>query len=117
MKFGLPFMKSTPTQIKQLNVNEVYQLFMNPDDNLVFLDVRQPEEWREGIIPGSVKIPLGELSAHLNKLDTSKKFIIVCRSGNRSNTAAKMMEGAGFKDLSNFQGGMMAWQSRNYPVE
>jgi rhodanese-related sulfurtransferase len=117
MKFSLPFFKpAPPSLVEDLNVEAVYALYTKPSDDLVFIDVRQPEEWREGVIPGSVKISLGALNSHLHTLEKDKHYILVCRSGNRSGTAAQMMEIAGFQRLANFQGGMLAWNSRRYPV-
>lgn len=118
MKFSLPFFKpAPPSVVENLNVEAVHDLYQHPSEDLVFLDVRQPEEWREGVIPGSVKISLGALRGRLTELDVNKHYILVCRSGNRSGTAAQMMESAGFTRLANFQGGMLAWNGRRYPVE
>ncbi|MBT9547587.1 MAG: rhodanese-like domain-containing protein [Candidatus Sericytochromatia bacterium] len=118
MKFSLPFFKpAPPSLVENLNVEAVYALYKDQPDDLVLLDVRQPDEWREGVIPGSVKISLGALNSHLQTLEKDKYYILVCRSGNRSGTAAQMMESAGFKRLANFQGGMLAWNSHRYPIE
>lgn len=116
MKLRFPFMKSAPSQIEQVKLDTVYQWFQNPPADLVLLDVRQPEEWQEGVIPGSIKISLSALPGKLNSLDKDKNYLLVCRSGNRSQMAAKTMEAAGFQHLNNFQGGMLAWYSHNYPL-
>lgn len=118
MKFSLPFFKpAPPSLVEDLNVEAVYALYTKPSDDLVFIDVRQPEEWREGVNSlGLSKISLGALNSHLHTLEKDKHYILVCRSGNRSGTAAQMMEIAGFQRLANFQGGMLAWNSRRYPV-
>lgn len=102
---------------EQLLANEVLDIYNKKDSNYVFIDVRQPEEWEEGTIPGVKKISLGDLESHLDELDKDKKYIMVCRSGGRSNKASSMMLQHGFKDVSNFQGGMLAWNDSDFPTE
>ena len=103
--------------INQLYVDEVLELFNKKDPDYVFVDVRQPEEWEEGIIPGAKKISLGELEDHLDELDKTKKYVMVCRSGGRSNKASNILMENGFQEVSNFQGGMLAWNDNDNPVE
>jgi rhodanese-related sulfurtransferase len=95
--------------INQLYVDDVVEIYNKKDPDYVFVDVREPDEWEEGIIPGAKKISLGELEDRIGELDKSKKHIMVCRSGGRSNRASNILLENGFKDVSNFQGGMMSW--------
>lgn len=115
MSFSLPFMKKNEAY-QNLNVSEVYQQIQSKTDPSVLIDVRQPSEWLEGTIADAMRIPLGELPSQLDKLDKNRKYILICRSGNRSKSAAEIMAQAGFKNLVNFQGGMMAWYQQGYPV-
>lgn len=103
--------------VEQLLVNEVYDIYNTKNNDYVFIDVREPEEWAMGVIPNIIKISLGDLSSKFNELDKDKKYIIVCRSGNRSNTASRMMLQSGFKDVANFQGGMLDWYDSDFPLE
>jgi len=82
----------------------------------VVLDVRQPEEYREGHIAGSKLIPLGELNRRINELPKNKEIICVCASGSRSQSATKFLVGAGF-DAFNMNGGMYMWQRAKLPVK
>jgi len=117
MKLSLPFLKSSKaSQIQNIYSDTVYSLYQAQDKDTVFIDVREAFEWREGIIPGALKISLSELSGKIHSLDPNLNYVLVCRSGNRSLTAARMLEKAGFTQLSNFQGGMMAWQQKRYPL-
>ena len=116
MNINLPFFKSVAA-IEQLNVAAVHALWQQSPPDLVLLDVRQPEEWREGIIPGALKISLADLLHQLATLAPEKRYVLVCRSGNRSGTAANLMHKAGFTRLANFQGGMLAWNDQHYPLE
>jgi rhodanese-related sulfurtransferase len=83
----------------------------------VIVDVREPYELREGYIPGAVHIPLGSLSRRLKELDPSKELVIVCRSGNRSITAAQIMQQGGFPQVSSMAGGMINWTRQRFPVQ
>lgn len=103
--------------IKQAYVDEIHTLYEQQPADHVWIDVRQPEEWEEGTIPGAEQIMLSELPDHLDRLDKSKTYVMVCRSGGRSNRAAEAMADAGFEHLINFNGGMLAWYEAGYPLE
>lgn len=102
--------------VRQMTVESVYNAYENQKDEYIWIDVRQPEEWEQGTIPGIRKIMLSELSEHFDELDKSKKYMMVCRSGGRSGRAAEAMQDAGFKDVTNFDGGMLAWNEEGHPT-
>lgn len=76
----------------------------------LLLDVRQPEEYEDGHIPGAVLIPLGELEARQQELERGKKIITYCRSGHRSLAAAIALCGLGFKDVHHLECGILNWR-------
>jgi rhodanese-related sulfurtransferase len=82
----------------------------------ILLDVREPSEWRKGHIPGAVHIPLGALTSRLRELDPAREVVTVCRSGNRSMAAARILNSAGFTQVSNLAGGMIVWSRSGLPV-
>ncbi|WP_104111974.1 rhodanese-like domain-containing protein [Arthrobacter sp. N199823] len=79
------------------------------------LDVREDFEVTEGMIPGALHIPLGELNSRLNELDQSLPIIVVCRSGNRSARVTDALNGAGYS-AHTMAGGMTAWHRAGLPV-
>ena len=79
-------------------------------EEYTLLDVRQPEEYRQGHLPGSVLIPLGQLHQRLDELDRSKPAILYCRSGVRSANGTGVLLHAGFEDVRNLSGGILAWE-------
>lgn len=81
---------------------------MNQAD-YVLLDVRTVEEYEEISVPGSILIPLQELETRLDELDKDKKYLVLCRSGNRSVTASNILIANGFKHVSNITGGITQW--------
>jgi sulfur-carrier protein adenylyltransferase/sulfurtransferase len=78
-------------------------------DRPVILDVR--EEPQAAAIPGSVLLPLRELSARLGELDRTRRIITICRTGRRSLQAARILLDSGFTDVVILRGGWEAWSS------
>ncbi len=83
----------------------------------IIVDVREPDEWRGGHIPGAKHIPLGEVQARAGELLGAPDVIFVCRSGSRSATAAKALEKAGHANVASLVGGMRAWQRAGLRVK
>ena len=75
----------------------------------LLLDVRQPEEYDAGHIPGAMLIPLGALEARQEELERDKKIITYCRSGHRSMAAAIALCELGFKGVHHLEGGILNW--------
>ena len=84
------------------------------DNTLDFflLDVREPYEHDEFNIGGKL-IPLGEITARLDELISHRddEIVVYCRSGKRSAMAKMLLQQAGFKNVRNFEGGMIAYQN------
>ena len=79
------------------------------------LDVRTPEEYAEAHVPGAVLLPLQELQERWEEVPEGE-VLIICRSGARSMTAAKALNGAG-RTTTNVAGGTLAWIDAGNPVE
>ena len=84
--------------------------------DIQIVDVREPNEWAAGHLPEAVLIPLGELGPRAGELDPARPVVVVCRSGNRSATAADLLIRSGFRDVKNLAGGMVAWTQAVYRV-
>ena len=81
------------------------------------VDVRDPEEWTQGHIPGSVLLPMTELGYRIDELDRALPVVTVCRIGMRSLMSADELLRAGFSDVRSLSGGIIAWRDAGYPVE
>ncbi|MBN2392585.1 MAG: rhodanese-like domain-containing protein [Anaerolineae bacterium] len=81
------------------------------------IDVREPDEFATGRIPGATLIPLGELAGRADEVPTDVPVVMVCRSGNRSSQAVQILQKAGFTNIHNMTGGMIAWSEAGYLVE
>lgn len=81
------------------------------EENFVLLDVRESYE-RDEFNIGGIHVPLGELGAAMEKLVPHRdaELIVYCRSGKRSAMAQSLLQQAGFKNVRNLEGGMLAYQ-------
>ena len=86
-------------------------------ERLFFLDVREPAEYAEAHIAGSKLIPLGQLANHTSSLPQDLPIVAVCRSGNRSSVAISLLKRAGFTNVLNLRGGMLAWARSGLPIK
>ena len=77
--------------------------------DLVVLDVRNPYEIDICRLEGSVVIPLPVLMNRVDELDPEKEMVVHCRSGVRSATAIRQLQGRGFSKMRNLKGGILAW--------
>jgi rhodanese-related sulfurtransferase len=84
---------------------------LDQGEDIIMLDVRQPEEHAEKNIPHAMLIPLNELPNRLDELEPYKgrEIVVYCRSGNRSGQAIHFLEASGYKRLKNLKGGMLQW--------
>ncbi len=82
------------------------------------LDVREPSEYAQGHIAGSVLIPLGQVNARFAELlqQRDQAMLVVCGSGVRSAAAIRMLSKQGFSRMQNIKGGMDAWRKANLPT-
>jgi rhodanese-related sulfurtransferase len=102
---------------QQLLTPKVYfSKYMQPQTPHLLLDVRTPQEFASGHIPGARNIPLQNLAQRLGEVPADQPVIIYCRSGNRSQTAARLLAQAGYTQLYDL-GGIMQWQAQGLPVQ
>jgi adenylyltransferase/sulfurtransferase len=99
----------------EIEVKEVKEK-IDRGDNFVLIDVREPHEYQICNIPGSKLIPLGEVGRRLNELDPNADIVIHCKSGMRSARACAILKGAGFQQVRNMKGGILAWSDQVDPT-
>jgi len=86
-------------------------------DKEVLIDVRTPEEFLEGHIPGAINRPLDDLTNALSELTIYEIVYFYCKTGGRSSRACAQVEELGWKKAFNVEGGFEAWRSAGYDVE
>lgn len=87
--------------------------------NALVLDVRSDDEFKDGRILDSLHIPLGLLGDRLQELDKhrDRPILVSCRSGNRARAACSILKKGGFEQLYVLDGGVLAWQNANLPLQ
>lgn len=78
------------------------------DNEGVVLDIREPFEWDQGVLPAAVQISMGEIPTRMSELDTERAYLVVCRSGGRSHQVASYLAMNGYGQVANLAGGMKA---------
>jgi hydroxyacylglutathione hydrolase len=81
------------------------------------VDVRSPEEWSRGHLPGALHIPLAALPDRIGELDASSPIVLHCQEGGRSSIAASFLESQGLSNVSNLAGGFDEWVAQGFEVE
>jgi phage shock protein E len=87
-------------------------------DDQVLLDVRTPEEFAEGHIPGAINMDYqsDDFAKQIQKLDTASQILVYCRSGKRSAKAADILMENGFRRVSNLENGILEWKSESRSI-
>jgi hydroxyacylglutathione hydrolase len=81
------------------------------------LDVRAPDEWAAGHLPGVPNVPLGHLAEQLDALPHDRPLVVHCQGGSRSAIAASLLRAHGYSDVVNLTGGYGAWRDAGLPTE
>jgi hydroxyacylglutathione hydrolase len=83
---------------------------LNDEPGLQLVDVRNPGETEDGVIPGAQEIPLPALVDSVEELNPAVPVITYCASGYRSLIAASLLRAAGFENVGDLLGGYGAWE-------
>jgi rhodanese-related sulfurtransferase len=85
----------------------------------VFVDVREPDEFKAGHIPGAKSIPRGTVEWMIPKNidDKNASIVIYCEHGSRGALATYTILQMGYKNVKNLEGGRAAWLKEGFPVE
>lgn len=94
---------------------------LQAESGIAVVDVRDAKDFdgETGHVPGSLNLPLGELTARIEELTPWRKdgVVLICRTQVRSGQAARLLAGHGFSGLRVVRGGVLAWRERGYPTE
>lgn len=101
----------------EVSVNQLKKKLAHSGDYVV-LDVRTPEETKEGYIEGAVKIDFkaDDFKSKVSELDKSLTYYVYCEAGVRSMKASKIMQDQGFKSVYSVKEGIRGWKEKGLPV-
>ena len=117
IKSGTDLVEEAKQRIKKVTPAEAMRM-SEQDPSIVYLDVREPNEWNLGRIPGALFIARGNLESRIEAtIPREEKIIIYCARGNRSVFAAETLQTMGYGDVASMAGGWAAWVAAGGDVE
>jgi len=100
-------------EIQQINIQQFHTVWQQ--DHPIVIDVREPDEYGKGHVPGAQNIPLKTIISHADSLSAKQPVYLICQSGMRSNKAADtLIHNDDSVDAINIAGGTLAWISAGY---
>lgn len=108
----------TANLAKASAISEIdHDAFMAIANESMIVDVRTPEEYAEGHVPGAVNIPLSTIEDNIDLFGAKDTSIIMyCRSGVRAGKALNILSEAGYNNLNHLEGDMSGWQEANREI-
>jgi TusA-related sulfurtransferase/rhodanese-related sulfurtransferase len=107
--------KSDPSETKDesnfphtISLDEIKNR-MSSGERLNIVDVREPAEYAFGRLSGALSIPAGDLDTRIEELDPAKEYLIVCRTGSRSDRVCHSLADKGYTNVKNVLPGMTDW--------
>lgn len=104
---------------EHMSIHQLYPRWLTSRESgkeFILIDVRTPEEYAQGHVPGAALKPLDRLAQMTDDLPRQLNLHLICRSGMRSQQAARILASQGFTHLVNIDGGTMEWIKAGYPV-
>jgi molybdopterin/thiamine biosynthesis adenylyltransferase/rhodanese-related sulfurtransferase len=114
---GAEVLRQIKSRIDEVDPGSVREQLSN---GAVVVDVREPEEWSAGHIPGAKHVPKSYLESRIEGAvpDRSAHVVLYCASGNRSAWAARtLLDDLGYENVESMTGGFTLWKDRGYEVE
>jgi adenylyltransferase/sulfurtransferase len=104
-------------EIDEISTVEAHERLRSETPPL-FVDIRPPDEWQEGHIPGAILAPRNNLESRFEGLvpDRSRPIVVYCSGGTRSAFAAKTLQELGYEDVVNLASGFADWKRNGYDV-
>lgn len=117
MKTFKELLEQTKKSISEVNVDQARQLLGK--GGVLFLDVREPQEYEEGIVRGAYKLPRGLLELQIEKAvpERDREIVVYCAGGARSALAAKSLLEMGYGNVKSMTGGFTVWEAAGYEIE
>ncbi len=118
VKSGKELLTAAKAGVREVDPAYVKAL-LDRRSSCVILDVREPDETREGTLPGAVILPRGFLELKIEKLCPERgcEVVVYCAGGNRSAFAARTLMDMGYADVKSMAGGFGAWVQARLPVD
>ncbi len=115
---GISSWKAAAMPLESYEVIDVETLRRRWSQRAAFsiIDVRRDDEWKEGHIPGSLHMHIGDLPQHLDQVPSNQPVALICRTGHRAEMAASIIAATGREVIAVNPGGVPEWAERGYPI-
>ena len=116
-KTGQDLIDEAKQQIEEVTPEQVRDMQAR-NEQAVYLDVREPNEWNLGRLPQAIHLPRGNLESKVEGLiDRNQKVVIYCARGNRSAMAALTLKQMGYEKVASMSRGIQGWAEINGDIE
>ena len=116
-KTGADLTEEARSRIKEISPAEAKTL-RDASSDVVFLDVREPNEWNLGRIPGAMHLPRGNIESKVEgMIDRGSRVVVYCARANRSALAAHTLQQMGYEHVESLAEGFGAWIAAGGAVE
>lgn len=116
-KTGEDLIEEAKQQIDEVTPEQVRDM-QERNESVVYLDVREPNEWNLGRLPHAIHLPRGNLETRVEgMIDRGQRVVIYCARGNRSALAALTMKQMGYENVASMARGFLGWADINGEVE
>jgi sulfur-carrier protein adenylyltransferase/sulfurtransferase len=116
-KTGADLVEEARQRITEISPTETRKLH-DAGEPVVYLDVREPNEWNLGRIPGAIHLPRGNLESKVEGLvERSQRVVVYCARANRSALAADTLQQMGYPNVSSMSEGFGGWIAAGGEVE
>ena len=116
-KTGADLTEEARARIQEVTPAEVAAM-RERGEQAIYLDVREPNEWNLGRIPGAVFLPRGNLESKVeDAVPRDARVVVYCARGNRSALAADTLRQMGYENVASMSGGFQQWAMEDREVE
>jgi len=117
LKTGQDLIDEAKQQIEQVTPEQVRDMQAR-DEHVVYLDVREPNEWNLGRLPHAIHLPRGNLETKVEAIiDRGQKVVVYCARGNRSALAALTLKQMGYENVASMARGIQGWAEISGEIE
>jgi rhodanese-related sulfurtransferase len=115
-KTGSDLVAEAKARVKEIDAANAIVERQKPDT--IFLDVREPNEWNLGHVPGAIHIPRGQLEGKVEGIVGRDKNVVgYCAGGSRSALAADTLQQLGYQQVASLKGGFRGWAENGGEIE
>lgn len=103
--------------IQQIDPHQLANWIENEPESFLLVDVRNPHEMAQGMLPAAQAMPMHLVPLRLDELRDKEKIVFYCHSGARSGQVCAFLQQHGINQVLNLRGGILDWFRQGFPIE